>query len=325
MNLRTAHRVRTVVAFATVALVAALVFARPAAASSVASHILGEREAIGRYRQDLDIQVSIDRQLSFLRSHAATVESGATVLADRIDAELRGDPAVDHADELAAVSRAARDFVTGTQRALDALDAENIDGERVVHEALNVAHAFGSALEAYPITWLDRIVFAPTLTVVLGAGVVVAALALGHAVVWVTARRETWAQRDLCRLHADSFRRASITALVDALMLFVLVTRHSLDNDALVVVAAVLAVGGLGTTIASELRKRPAAAWLKEHDRRGISMSGPRLDARPWAPAEPVVVRHDAPIVPLLPAERLGEGVVLLGEGLRTDADDREP
>jgi hypothetical protein len=192
--------------------------------------------------------------MSFIRQRSPARWAQAETLASVIDARLQADPTNAHADALARISSAARAFVTDSRASTAALDGSPETAHPAVLSALRAGHHFETALDAYPLRWVDRLIYEPLLWLALVAGLVLAAATIAHAAMWMGGSVDTWAQRDRRRLHARLFWGAFLTEVFVALIAFLLLATHSLNNGIAVVAVSVLAAAGLAARMIAERR-----------------------------------------------------------------------
>jgi hypothetical protein len=304
------------------ALLGGVAIAWPAAATSLTTTVIDARESIGRYDQALGRQISVSASVRFVREHSPQRWTEAEMLATTIDAQLLSDPGIDRAHVLARISTAARAFAADGRRIVALLDGPGPNDDRVVAEVLRSGHRFESALDAYPLRWIDRVRYEPVLWLVVFAATVLAILAFVHASVWLTSRTSTWARRDRRRIHAQLFWRVLVTDGMIAVLVAVLMATHALDQNGPVFAVAALAAACLAAAVIEELRSREIIAVLKSHDR--VPMRAEVRAAAPpgWLPSHVTINTHLLPTMPALPTEPMESDVLLLGDGLRGMRDE---
>jgi hypothetical protein len=296
-----------------------VVVAHRAPASALTTTVIDVRESIGRYDQDLDLQVSVGAQTSFVRQRSPARWVQAEALASAIDGRLQSDPAMAHADELAGISSAAR--ACQRRRAVAASTVRR-PRSTVRRERASGRPALRAALDAYPVRWLDRLAFEPLLWLVLLAGLAVSALTLAHAGRWMFGATHTWAQREQQRVHEELFWKTLVTdGCVVGLLLLVLAT-HSLNNGAAVAALSVLAAAALATAVIAEQRSHEIIDVLKSHDREPEHAAVPARTTPGWRPTQTTVRTHVLSTMPPLVTASLDGDVLLLSDGLRAEVDE---
>jgi hypothetical protein len=307
-----------------VGLVAAVVmFAHRGPAAPLTTSVIDVRESIGRYDQDLSMQVSVSARTGFLRQHSPARWAQAEAFASLIDARLQADPAMAHAADLARMASSARAFAREGRAAVATLDVPGQAGEPAVKSALGAGHRFEDSLDAYPVRWVDRLAYEPLFWVVLVAGFVVSALVVAHAAVWTFGNVSTWAERDRRRIHARLFWRTLLTDGFIAALLVLVVATHSINNGASVMAVSVLAAVVLAAAVIAEQRSQQVIEVLKGRDRVPVRTEVPPPAPAAWAPPQIAIRTHVlSTMPPLATASHDDSDVLLVGNGLQADVSE---
>jgi flagellar basal body-associated protein FliL len=299
------------------ALIATVVVVRPPTAGTLTATVIDVRESIGRYDQDLNLQISTDAKVSFIRHKSPPRWAQADAFAATIDAKLAADPTMVNAGSLAEISKAARTFAADGRAALAALDGPEESHAATAAGVLRSGHRFESALGTYPVRWSDRLANEPLLWLVLIAVLVLTALVVAHGAMWEFGSAETRAQRDRRRIHAQLFWKTLLTGGGIVVLVALLLATHSLESAAPLVAVVALAAAGLAAIVIAEQRGREIIAVLKSQDRAPVraAMHAPAPQA--WTGPQTTIRTHVLSTIPPLQNEPPVPEVLLLSDGLR--------
>lgn len=304
------------------ALVTVLVVAAPADAKTFATTVVHFRIRINDLT-DTAAKITDDgARADYYGDHLPEVLGIVDDLATSAAAFVSSHPDDGQVEVVARIGAAARAY-GGDARALKtAVDADDTAGAlRALRRLVPDSAALTSAVNEYRAPLRDVMIDDPYFRASAVIGAVLALLFVAYVLTWVLSKRSTILERE--RRHARA--RLAGRAFIGALMIMGAAQLYRVpDSITSIGVRAgclAIAVGALVFFVIGEVHHRRVLAGMKVH---GVTAAAPPPSPKgpKWAPQESTVTQHIIPVGDIVPLSTPNDGVLLLGDFLRTGDED---
>jgi hypothetical protein len=308
-----------------VCVIATFGLAGPATAKTFGTNVVTLIEHVDTFNIEANKLTAPGAKLEYYGHHLPTLLTEVDSVGAMARTELANKPKDRQSASFASIAAATKDYSDQGRQTLDAVATTN---EALFVSALQrmspSASVLDQALSDYRVRYQDILIDDPYWKVTLTVGIALAVLVVAHFLTWLFGRRSTLMQRECRRSRARLTGRAALASLMNAAgpQLFRIpaaATSVGVRSGMVAVSVASLAFYVIGKTqqhmLVRELKRQDAVP----------EKAPPEAPKRPlWAPEENSVTQYIIPIGDIAPLSMPNDGVLLLGDFLRT-GDEEAP